>query len=117
MTALGINVSTRDEVHGWESLQPKRLAPAWARYREARVEADTAWADYYKWWSDCGNQDETDRVHANCERLEAHAVLLMKQAECPHKCVEWEGGATTYKGEPDDNYRPVCQDCGAVIDL
>ena len=113
---LGINASERDQVHGWEAIQPEPLTAAHARYRTARREADEAWNDYYYNWCDCGNQDEADRVYAICDKMEDHAVLLQKQADCPHRCIRWEGGATTYRGEPEENYRPVCQDCGAVIE-
>jgi hypothetical protein len=116
MSAIGINVSTRDQVHGWESVQPKHHTPACVRYIEARGEAEAMWAEYYKYWSDCGNQEETDRFYSRCELAQSKADLLHKQAECPHRCIEWEGGATTYRGEPDESYRPVCRDCGAVIE-
>ena len=116
MSAIGINVSTRDQVHGWESVQPKPVSPARVRYLTARAESEALWQEYYRTWSDCGNQDETDRRFKECELAQAKAELLQLQAECPHRCIEWEGGATSYHGEPEESYRPVCQDCGAVIE-
>ena len=113
-----INVTQHDPVYGWEAVQPKRHSPAMVAYLEARAEAEAAWRLYTELVDTLiavGNYEAIEREAENCEELDRKARLLYKQANCPHNAVEWSGSARIGYGGYEDDYRPVCIDCGAEV--
>lgn len=118
MSAIGINVSDRDTVNGWESLQPERVNRAKAAYLEALEESQDAWRRYTELvdsWIAVGNYEAMEREAEKCEALDRKVDVLYHQMHCRHNAVEWEGRAYGYTGEAADSYRPVCSDCGAIL--
>jgi len=118
MSAIGINVSDRDTVNGWESLQPERVNRAKAAYLEAQEAAQEAWRRYTELvdsWIAVGNYEAMEREAEKCEASDRKVDVLYHQMHCPHNAVEWEGRAYGYQGEAGDTYRPICQDCGAIL--
>lgn len=120
MTAIGINVSDKDETHGWEAVQPNKQSKAMVAYLEARETAQDAWRRYTEFvdsWIAVGNYEAMEREAEKCEALDRRADVLYHQAHCNHPVIEWIGHAYTYQGEAGDSYRPICQECGKEIDI
>lgn len=120
MSAIGINVTDGDTVHGWESVEPKRRSPAMIRYLEARQEADQAWSDYtaqVDYWIESGLYEEMNAAAERAEALDAQVRVLYKQANCQHEHVDYIGGMHCDVDGAWDDIRPVCIDCGAEIEL
>lgn len=118
MSAIGINVSDRDTVNGWESLKPERVSKAKAAYLDAQETAQDAWRRYTELvdsWIAVGNYEAMEREAEKCEALDRKVDVLYHQMHCRHNAVEWEGQIHSYQGEADDNIRPVCHDCGAIL--
>ena len=120
MSAIGINVTNKDTVHGWESVEPKRRSPAMIRYLEARQEADHAWRDYTAQvdsWIESGLIEEMNAAAERAEALDAQVRVLYNQANCQHEHVDYVGGMHSDVDGAWDDIRPVCIDCGAEIEL
>jgi len=120
MSAIGVNVTDNDTVHGWESVEPKRHSPAMVRYLEARQEADQAWRDYtaqIDYWIASGSIEEANAAILRAEALDAHVHVLYNQANCAHEHVDYVGGMHFGADGAWDDIRPVCIDCGAEIEL
>lgn len=77
MSAIGINVSNRDKVNGWEALKPQPLNRFVVAYKEACYAADEAWAWYY---GACDQVEYSKTKSPNDERTIAHFTALMNEA-------------------------------------
>lgn len=120
MSAIGINVTNSDTIHGWESVEPKRRSPAMVRYLEARQEAEQAWHDYtaqVDYWVELGLIEEMNAAILRAEALDAQVHVLYNQANCQHEHVDYVGGMHSGMDGAWDDIRPVCIDCGAEIEL
>ena len=116
MTAIGINISMRDEVNGWESINPEPMPRLKAVYETAKANADDAWDWYYllvdQWeyarmkYGDSSdvakfNKGLMDDQRALAERADGKKETAYKQMNCPH-----------VNREMFDQVE-VCLDCGA----
>lgn len=120
MSAIGINVTDNDTVHGWESVDSKRYSPAMVRYLEALQEAEQAWSEYTAQvdsWIESGSIEEANAAILRAEALDAHVHVLYNQANCPHEHVDYVGGMHFSADGAWDDIRPICSDCGAEIEL
>ena len=112
--------SDREQVNGWESIEPKKHSPAMVRYLEAQHEAEQAWRDYtanVDYWMENGLRAEMEKAAEHAETLDARVHVLYNQANCPHEHIDYIGGFSVGVDGLNDNIRPVCRDCGAEIEL
>jgi len=78
MEALGINVTSNDPVHGWESIRPTTISTEKREYLEARHESEVAdrtytfaQDDYLITRDDCKLREAQDDMIAARKRLES----------------------------------------------
>jgi len=91
MTALGINVSSRDAVHGWEAIKPSRtLGKLELRRLELLKDAKSIWekvcGDIGESMLAVGNYSAIDELVDQARALEGEAHRIYNQLNCNH---EW----------------------------
>ena len=69
MTALTINVSDRDTIHGWDSIRLADLSPLEKDYRNALAKLDEVQSDYI---DACDHLEDTKLYHPNNLELIDH---------------------------------------------
>lgn len=91
MTALGVNVSDRDPVHGWESIKPETV-PDYVMAANRRLhEAEAAWHLIAEEMNDCEDSGDYELFCALRNKLhQAHQEMV--QAEFERVCakVRWQ---------------------------
>ncbi len=120
MTALGINITDRDHIYGWESIQPRKISNAEARYREALEDEQRICREHNKnvdHWVDHKQYSEMMESGVRCEEARERTHRLYVQWNCPHIHQEYGGsGMTMANGSPEDSTVLYCVDCGAAMD-
>lgn len=116
MAAIGINVSTKDAVSGWESIKPEPMSRLQVAYNDARENAENAWDWYYQavdQWEDTRTRfPNNDRLiqsafdsmvnsRRSAEQAEIAKGKAYFQLHCPHVNRELYGQIE------------ICEDCGA----
>jgi hypothetical protein len=122
MAAIGINVSTKDAVHGWESIRPAELSALEREYRHAKNKSDEAnrdfirACDYLESVKERGfNQDLIDMAYRALVEAEyrmdtarVEQEQAYKRLSCPHTHIKVEKGI-------DGDEINFCLMCGAII--
>lgn len=117
MSAIGINVTDRERVVGWEAVQPKHRSAAEVAYLEARDDSEARWRWFTSMvdsWIAVGNYERMQQEEASCKELEDKANSLHRQMYCKHVNIETAGG-WHFSGEPWDDVSEYCVDCGASL--
>lgn len=118
MSAIGVGVSDRDVVHGWESITPDHRSAAEIAYLEARDDADTLWGRFTQFvdsWIAVGNYEALDKAQAEAEAADRKAAMLYRQMNCSHKHTTQTGGMHFSGGDVWDDISEYCLDCGAGL--
>ena len=122
MAAIGINVSTRDAVNGWESIKPAELSALEREYRHAKRKYDDACArhiqacDYLEDVKERGfdqslidlAQIALNAAEYRMDMAEIEKNQAYKRLSCPHTHVKVEPGI-------DGEEIRFCLMCGAII--
>ena len=120
MAAIGIGITDRDPVFGWESVQSRKRTPAEVRYIEARETADEMWREHNKnvdLWIERGDYAAILDSGLKCQEADQLAHRLYVQWHCPHIHQEYGGAGTHIEcGEPVDSVVLYCVDCGQIMD-
>lgn len=116
MTAIGINVSDRDGINGWESIHPEPLPRLKGAYITARNEAEAAWDWFYQMVDQLEDTctrfpNDSDKIkwarglvseaREMAEAADRNAKAAYDQMNCDHVNREMMGAVE------------VCLDCGA----
>lgn len=120
MPTLGIEMTDREPINGWESIiLERRHSAAMQAYLEARHEADNKWRwflDMAETWISARDYESLDAAREEAEAADAAAHKLYLQANCPHNHRAVAGGEiTAYDGEATDSSYEYCLDCGARL--
>lgn len=131
MTAIGVGVSDREKVIGWEALHPgtrSRLENAYDCALAAWDRAERAYIHAVDNWEDARLAYDADDPRilkaekamdwawaaARVAEDKKHALYLQK--DCPHLNTEIvEGSMYESCGEAYDRSYRICSDCGATL--
>jgi hypothetical protein len=129
MTALGVNVSSRDHVYGWEAVKPthRRIDIQLLQLREKADELNEKIIGFYgenllhqaQLARNSGRDDDADAYYAELRQLQDDYGAAEKayhlMATCKHEHAT-QTGSRFFDGEPVDDIRWVCDACGKVLD-
>lgn len=107
MTAIGINVSDKDQTHGWEEITGKHHSPEMLAYIEARDEAEGLWDRYTMFvdsWIATGNLDAMHEAEDAAKAADERAHRAYLATQCDHK--------NEMVFVTPENWVSVCADCG-----
>ena len=122
MAAIGINVSDRQAVNGWESIKPAELSALEREYRHAKNKSDEADKDFIR---ACDYLESVKERGFNEDLIEMARQALVeaeyrmdtarveqeqayKRLSCPHTHIKVEKGI-------DGDEINFCLMCGAII--
>ena len=123
MAAIGVGITSRDVVHGWEAIMPEQISALEREYRLAKRKYNEAEFDYTRavdYWQSCRERGFTDDLVDMAFRAMADAEYRMDEAEiekrqaykrlsCPHTHIKVDTDL------PDGMAAHVCLMCGAVV--
>jgi len=116
MTAIGVNVTDRQAVNGWESIKPEPISRFVRTYKEKCNQAEAAW----QWFFEMVDQWEDSRVKWPVDhKIVDHFRVLMVDAKIAAEAADREQKTAYKQMNCPHSYREtygqveICETCGA----
>ena len=116
MTALGVNVSSRDS-QTWHDQRPSHRAKS-RELIDAIEEREAAWKQLNEMTDSLiavGNYERLQELADEALLAEQRVIRLRHQETCQHQRVMRTGNIFSGRGDVYDTIEDVCLECGAKV--